>query len=94
MANHASSMKRVRRNNRKAVENTARRSLIKTSLKKVEKAIETGEAGAALKALQQAQPHLYRGVAKGVVTQNRAARKMSRLSARIKALEGGAGSKK
>ena len=87
MANHASSKKRIRRNAARAEVNGARRSRIRTYLKKVESALSAGSADDAQKALQAAQPELQRGVAKGVVKKNTAARKLSRLSARVKALK-------
>lgn len=86
MANHASAKTRVRRNNRRALVNQSRKSRIRTFLKKVEEAIEAKDAKAAASALQAAQPELYRGAAKGLWHKNAAARKVSRLSARIKAL--------
>ena len=86
MANHASSKKRIRRNNGRAVVNGARRSRIRTSIKKVEAAIASGSEKDAKAALQAAQPELQRGVAKGIYHKNTVARKLSRLSARIKAL--------
>ncbi|HRQ60619.1 MAG TPA: 30S ribosomal protein S20 [Alphaproteobacteria bacterium] len=86
MANHVSALKRVQRNARRAEINTARRSRIRTFLKKVELAIASGDQKAAQEALKAAQPELFRGVSKGVVEKNTASRKMSRLSARIKAL--------
>ncbi|MGB0719899.1 MAG: 30S ribosomal protein S20 [Bdellovibrionales bacterium] len=87
MANHASSKKRIRRNAARAVVNGARRNRIRTFIKKVETAIASGSADDAKQALQAAQPELQRGVAKGIVHKNTAARKLSRLSARIKALK-------
>ena len=87
MANHASSKKRIRRNAARAVVNGARRNRIRTFIKKVESAIEAGSAKDADVALQAAQPELLRGVAKGIYHKNTAARKLSRLSARIKALK-------
>lgn len=86
MANHASARTRVRRNERRAVINTNRRSRIRTFIKKVETAIEGGNAKDAQEALKNAQPEILRGVAKGIYHKNTAARKISRLSARIKAL--------
>jgi len=86
MANHVSALKRVQRNARRAEINTARRSRIRTFIKKVELAIASGDQKAAQEALKAAQPELFRGVSKGVVEKNTASRKMSRLSARIKAL--------
>lgn len=87
MANHASSKKRIRRNAARAEVNGARRSRIRTFLKKVETAIAAGSADEAQKALQAAQPELQRGVVKGIVKKNTVSRKLSRLSARIKALK-------
>lgn len=87
MANHASAKKRIRRNERRAVINGNRMARIRTFIKKVVTAIDAGDAQAADVALQTAQPELYRGVSKGIVNKKAAARKMSRLSARIKALK-------
>jgi small subunit ribosomal protein S20 len=87
MANHASSKKRIRRNQRRDIINSARRSRIRTFLKKVELAISEGKAADAEAAIKEAQPELSRGVAKGVLKKNTAARKMSRLQARIKNLK-------
>lgn len=66
--------------------NKARRSRIRTYLRKVEEAIASGDQDAATTALRAAQPELMRGVSKGVFHKNTAARKMSRLSARVKAI--------
>ncbi len=87
MANHASSKKRIRRNKRAALVNKNRMSRIRTFLKKVEEAIESGKHDDAHAALRNAQPELYRGVSKGILKKNTVARKMSRLSSRIKALK-------
>lgn len=86
MANHASARKRVRRNDRRAEINTARKSRMRTFLKKVEVAIAAGNTDDAKKALQLVQPVIARNVSKGLLHKNTAARKMSRLSARIKAI--------
>lgn len=86
MANHASAKTRVRRNEKRAAINTNRRSRIRTFIKKVEVAIESGNAKDAQEALKNAQPEIMRGVAKGIFHKNTASRKVSRLSARIKAL--------
>lgn len=86
MANHASARKRVRRNERRADINTARRSRIRTFVKKVELAIADGNADQAREALKQAQPELYKGVSKGILHKNTVARKLSRLTKRIKAI--------
>lgn len=87
MANHKSAQTRIRRNERRAVINGNRMSRIRTFIKKVVAAVEGGDVAQAEAALQAAQPELYRGVAKGVINKKTAARKMSRLSARIKALK-------
>jgi len=86
MANTPQSQKRARQTERRTAVNKARRSRIRTFLKKVEQAIAGGDAETAKVALQTAQPELMRGVTKGVVHKNTAARKMSRLAARVKAL--------
>ena len=86
MANTPQSKKRARQNERKLEVNKARRSRIRTFLKKVEEAITSGDKSAADTALKSAQPELMRGVTKGVYKKNTAARKMSRLSSRVKSL--------
>ncbi|MEL7257744.1 MAG: 30S ribosomal protein S20 [Pseudomonadota bacterium] len=86
MANTAQSKKRARQNLRRLEINKARRSRIRTYLRKVEEAITSGDKDAAQNALRAAQPELMRGVSKGVFHKNTAARKMSRLAARVKAL--------
>ncbi len=91
MAHHKSAKKRIRRNARAAGRNRARISRIRTFVKKVETAISGGDKAVAESALQAAQPELHRGVSKGVLHRKTAARKISRLSARIKSLGRGAG---
>jgi small subunit ribosomal protein S20 len=86
MANTKSANKRIRTNARANEINTARMSRIRTFLKKVEAAITGGDAKAAADAYKVVQPELMRGVAKNIIEKNAAARKMSRLNARIKAL--------
>jgi small subunit ribosomal protein S20 len=86
MANSPQSKKRARQMARRTEVNKARRSRIRTYLRKVEEAIAGGDKAAATAALRAAQPELMRGVTKGVVHKNTAARKVSRLSARVKAL--------
>ncbi len=86
MANSPQSKKRARQNERRFAVNKARRSRIRTYLRKVEEAIASGDKDAAQSALQAAQPELMRGVTKGVFHKNTAARKMSRLASRVKAL--------
>ncbi|WP_265501504.1 30S ribosomal protein S20 [Paracoccus beibuensis] len=86
MANTPQSKKRARQIERRTDVNKARRSRIRTYLRKVEEAIASGNADAAKDALRNAQPELMRGVTKGVVHKNTASRKISRLAARVKAL--------
>ena len=84
MANTAQSKKRARQNERRAAVNNSRRARISTFLRKVEEAISNGDKSAASAALTAVQPELMRGVSKGIFHKNTAARKMSRLSARVK----------
>ena len=86
MANTPQSKKRARQNERRYAVNKARRSRIRTFLRNVEEAIASGDQQAAAAALRAAQPELMRGVTKGVMHKNTVARKMSRLSSRVKAL--------
>mgnify|MGYP001810809260 CR=1 FL=1 len=84
MAQHKSAKTRIRRNARRAVINNDRISRIRTSVKKVELALAAGDAAAAQAAFAAAQPELHRGVTKGVLHRNTAARKISRLAKRVK----------
>lgn len=86
MANSPQAKKRARQNERRFQVNKARRSRIRTHLRIVEEAIASGDKAAATAALRLAQPELMRGVTKGIYHKNTAARKMSRLSARVKTL--------
>lgn len=86
MANSPSAKKRVRQIERRTEINRARRSRIRTFLRKVEDAIKSGDRDAAKAALVAVQPELMRGVTKGVVHKNTASRKMSRLSHRVEAM--------
>lgn len=86
MANHASAKKRMRTNERRNEINTARVSRLRTFLKKVEVAITAGDAKAAAEAFKTVRPEIMRGVSKRIISKNTAARKMSRLSSRIKAI--------
>lgn len=86
MANTASARKRIRQNERRRARNVARVSRVRTFVKKVETAILAGDKDAAREALRAAQPEMQRAVGKGVISLNNVSRKLSRLSARIKAL--------
>jgi small subunit ribosomal protein S20 len=86
-AKNLSAKKRVKRNSRRASINSDRRNSIRTSVKKVEAALASGDSKAAETALKNVQPALARGVSKGVLNKNAASRKLSRLSARLKTLK-------
>lgn len=86
MANTPQAKKRIRRNDRRAEINGARVSRIRTHVKKVESALDSGDKAAASAALAAVQPELMRGVAKGVLHKNTASRKFSRLNKRVEAL--------
>jgi small subunit ribosomal protein S20 len=86
MANSPSSRKRARQIDRRTAVNKARRSRIRTFIRKVEQALAGGDAAAAGAALREAQPEIMRGVSRGVLHKNTASRKVSRLAARVKAL--------
>ncbi|MDG1281537.1 MAG: 30S ribosomal protein S20 [Pseudorhodobacter sp.] len=86
MANTPQSKKRARQSEARNEINKARRSRIRTFLRKVEEAIASGDQAVASAALVAVQPELARGVTKGVMHKNTVARKMSRLSSRVKAL--------
>jgi len=87
MANTPSAKKRVRQIARRTVVNKARLSRIRTFTKKVETALASGDATAAREALQRAEPEIARGVTKGVLHKNTAARKVSRLARRVKKIQ-------
>lgn len=84
MAQHKSAKKRIRRNARAQGVNHSRLARIRSSVKAVETAIASGDKTAAQTALKQFMPELMRGATKGVVHKKTVARKLSRLSARIK----------
>ncbi|HUF57218.1 MAG TPA: 30S ribosomal protein S20 [Thermohalobaculum sp.] len=86
MANTPQAKKRVRQIERRTALNQARRSRIRTFVRKVEEAIVRGEKDQALEALRAAQPEVMRGATKGVLHRNTASRKISRLHRRIAAL--------
>ncbi len=86
MANTASARKRIRQTERRTARNSARKSRMRTFVKKVESAIANGDKAAAAEALRAAQPEMQRAATKGVAHLNTVARKIARLSARIKVL--------
>ena len=86
MANTPQAKKRIRRNAKRRTINHSRVSRIRTFIKAVESAIESGKKKDAAEALKQVQPEIARGVAAGVIHKNTAARRFSRLSKRVAAL--------
>jgi small subunit ribosomal protein S20 len=86
MANTPQAKKRIRRNAHRETINHSRVSRIRTFIKAVESAIAAGKKADAAEALKKAQPEMFRGVARGVMHKNTAARKISRLSKRVASL--------
>ena len=86
MPNTRSAGKRVRKTVRRTAVNKNRVSEIRTSVRKVEEAIASGDKKAASAALKAAEPQIMRGVSKGVIHKNTGSRKVSRLAARVKKL--------
>ena len=86
MANTASARKRIRQTHKHTVQNNARKSRMRTFVKRVEAAIAGGNKQDAVVALREAQPEMQRAAGKGVIHKNTVARKLARLSSRIKAL--------
>ncbi|MEM6414929.1 MAG: 30S ribosomal protein S20 [Pseudomonadota bacterium] len=86
MANTTSAKKMVRKIARRTEVNKSRRSRVRTFLRRIEDAIQSGDKSAADLAFKEAQPELHRAVNKGVFHKRTVARKLSRLSARVKAL--------
>lgn len=87
MANIKSAKKRILVTRNKTEVNTSRRSRIRTFIKKVMTAVESGNAKEAETAYLNAQPEIDRGVAKGIMHAKTAARTKSRLSQKIKAIK-------
>jgi len=85
MANHSSTKKSIRKIERKTAINKNRLSRIKTLIKKANSAIESSTNEEALAAFRLAQSEISKGVSKGLFKKNTAARKISGLSARLKA---------
>lgn len=86
MANTASARKRIRQTAKRTLRNQARKSRMRTFVKRVEVACASGDKAAAAEALRAAQPEMQRAAGKGVIHKNTVSRKISRLAARIKAL--------
>jgi len=86
MANTSSAKKAVRKIERRTEVNKTRRSRMRTYIRKVEDAIAAGDQGAAAQVLKAAQPKIMKSAQKGIIHKNTASRKVSRLSARVRAM--------
>ena len=86
MANTASAKKAVRRIARQTSTNRSRRSRVRTYIRNVEEAIDSGNQPEAAEALKAAQPEIMRGAQKGIFHKNSASRKISRMAQRVKAM--------
>ncbi|MFM7418686.1 MAG: 30S ribosomal protein S20 [Alphaproteobacteria bacterium] len=86
MANNASARKRIRQSEKRTARNKARKSRVRSFLRKVEEAVKSGDKAAAQEAFRAAQPEMQRAATKGVLHANTVARKLSRLSARVKSV--------
>jgi small subunit ribosomal protein S20 len=87
MANIASAQKRIRQTEKRTARNKARKSRVHGAIRKVEEAVAAGNKDDALAAFRAAQPEMQRAVTKGVLKANAVSRKLSRLSARVKAVQ-------
>lgn len=83
MANTKSARKATRQIAKRTVINKARRTLLRSSVRKVEEAIKSGDRAAAAAALKAAEPVIMRAAQRGVVHKNNASRKVSRLAHRV-----------
>ena len=86
MANSLSARKRARQSEKHRLLNTSQRSHVRSSIKKVLTAIESGDKGAAETAYKDAVPAIDRSVSKGLMHRNKAARHKSRMNKHIRAL--------
>ncbi|WP_306015082.1 30S ribosomal protein S20 [Oceanicaulis sp. MMSF_3324] len=86
MANTSSAKKMARKIERRTALNKARRTRMRTYVKKLDAAIATGDQEQARAALRTAESELMKAVSKGVIHKNAGARKVSRLSARVKSM--------
>ena len=88
MANHASAKKRVRQTIKRTARNRHLRTTVRSSVKRVRVAIESGDAGAAKKALIDAISHIDGAVSKGIYHRKTGSRYIARLTHQVNALEG------
>ncbi len=88
MANIKSAIKRAKQSETRRQHNVALRSRMRTSIKKVLKALDSGDASAAAQSYREAVPQIDTMVNKGLIHGNKAARHKSRLNRRVKSLQG------
>ena len=86
MANHASALKRARQDEKKRLHNRAQKSAMRTEIKKVLNAVEAGDKEAAASALRSATSLIDRAGQKNLIHKRQAARRVSRLNAKVKAI--------
>ncbi|MEM9705048.1 MAG: 30S ribosomal protein S20 [Pseudomonadota bacterium] len=87
MANTTSAKKMIRKIERRTAVNKSRRSRVRTFLRSIDEAIAAGDKAAADAAFKAAMPEMHRAASKGVFHKATVARKLSRLSSRIKAID-------
>ena len=86
MANSVQAKKRARQNEKRRQHNAGLRSMVRTYIKKVDAALESGDAALAQEAYNSSVPVIDRMADKGIIHKNKAARHKSRLNAQVKAL--------
>lgn len=91
MPNTSTAKKRLRQNDKRRLRNRARRSTLRTQLRKVREAVAAGNADAAAEQFRLAVKRLDQAAAARLIHRNAASRLKSRLSARIKGLQQPAG---
>ena len=87
MANIKSAIKRIRTSEKARLRNQSGMSRVRTFIKSVEKAIQSGDQKAAAESFKTATPELHRAAAKGLMHKNTVARQLSRLAGHVKNLQ-------
>ena len=86
MANTPSAKKATRKINRRTAVNKSRRTIMRGHLRKMEETIDGGDKSAAAEQFKAVQPVVMKAATQGIIHKNTASRKISRLSARVKAM--------
>ena len=86
MANTSSAKKAARKIAARTEVNKARRSRMRSFVRKFEEAVASGDKAAAAEAFKVVEPEIMRAATKGIVHKNTASRKVSRLAARLKSV--------